>query len=214
MIYFEETIFDAQEEDKICFACNKDIENSSKYKNFKICSESSCNFHFLISAKERINLIIDSGSFKEINKNLNTQTTRNNQVKKQWENTTQTTLTGIVRPFLLDSGSELLATKVIITDPNGNDIKTNFFKLANEAGLNNIDIVTDFSEFVSEPWPEGKNLNPFDAITDYYQYDAERSSHQDAPEHEIVYVNEQNNLGRDIPYEFEQAGIALSLIHI
>ena len=75
-------------------------------------------------------------------------------------------------------------------------------------GINNIDIVTDFSEFVSEPWPEGKNLNPFDAVTDYYQYDAERSSHQDAPEHEIVYVNEQNNLGRDIPYEFDQAGIA------
>ena len=75
-------------------------------------------------------------------------------------------------------------------------------------GVNNIDIVTDFSEFVSEPWPEGKNLNPFDAVTDYYQYDAERSSHQDAPEHEIVYVNEQNNLGRDIPYEFDQAGIA------
>jgi len=78
----------------------------------------------------------------------------------------------------------------------------------NFPGINNIDIVTDFSEFVSEPWPEGKNLNPFDAVTDYYQYDAERSSHQDAPEHEIVYVNEQNNLGRDIPYEFDQAGIA------
>ena len=78
----------------------------------------------------------------------------------------------------------------------------------NFPGVNNIDIVTDFSEFVSEPWPEGKNLNPFDAITDYYQYDAERSSHQDGPEHEIVYVNEQNNLGRDIPYEFDQAGIA------
>ena len=28
MIYFEETIFDSQEEDKICFACNKDIEKS------------------------------------------------------------------------------------------------------------------------------------------------------------------------------------------
>ena len=70
MIYFEETIFDSQEEDKICFACNKDIENSSEYKNFKICTESGCNFHFHISAKERIDLIIDSGSFKEINKNL------------------------------------------------------------------------------------------------------------------------------------------------
>jgi len=75
-------------------------------------------------------------------------------------------------------------------------------------GLNNIDIVTDFSEFVSEPWPEGKNLNPFDAITDYYQYDAERSSHQDGPEHEIVYVNEQSSTTNKPTYEFEQAGIA------
>ena len=70
MIYFEETIFDSQEEDKRCFACNKDIEKSSKFKIYKICSEKDCNFHFHISAKERINLIIDSGSFKEINKNL------------------------------------------------------------------------------------------------------------------------------------------------
>ena len=75
-------------------------------------------------------------------------------------------------------------------------------------GVNNIDIVTDFSEFVSgknaEPWPEGRNLNPFDAIADYYQYDAERSSHQDGPEHEIVYVNEQSSLGKNnsVPYSF------------
>ena len=70
MIYFEETIFDSQENDEICFSCNKDIENSSKFKIYKICSEKDCNFHFHISAKERINLVIDSGSFKEINKNL------------------------------------------------------------------------------------------------------------------------------------------------
>ena len=70
MYNFEETIFDSEEKDKICFACNKDIEKSSKFKNYKICSEPDCNFHFHISAKERIELIIDSGSFKEINKNL------------------------------------------------------------------------------------------------------------------------------------------------
>ena len=70
MYNIEETIFDAEEKDKICFACNKDIEKSSKFKNYKICSEPDCNFHFHISAKERIELIIDSGSFKEINKNL------------------------------------------------------------------------------------------------------------------------------------------------
>ena len=78
----------------------------------------------------------------------------------------------------------------------------------NFPGINNIDIVTDFSEFVSEPWPEGKNLNPFDAVTDYYQYDAERSSHQDGPEHEIVYVNEQSSSTKKPIYEFDQAGIA------
>ena len=82
----------------------------------------------------------------------------------------------------------------------------------NFPGVNNIDIVTDFSEFVSgdnaEPWPTGRNLNPFDAITDYYQYDAERSSHQDGPEHEIVYVNEQSSTTVRPEYEFDQAGIA------
>ena len=80
--------------------------------------------------------------------------------------------------------------------------------IGNFPGVNNIDIVTDFSDFVSEPWPEGKNLNPYDAIADYYQYDAERSSHQDGPEHEIVYVNEQSDLGRSPSYAFDQAGIA------
>ena len=75
-------------------------------------------------------------------------------------------------------------------------------------GENGIDIVTDFSEFVTEPWPEGKNLNPFDAIADYYQYDSERSSHQDGPEHEIVYVNEQSSLGASPPYATNNAGIA------
>ena len=34
MIYFEETIFDSQEDNRVCFACNKDIEKSSKYKNY------------------------------------------------------------------------------------------------------------------------------------------------------------------------------------
>lgn len=35
------------------------------------------------------------------------------------------------------------------------------------------------------------NDNPYDAISDYPMVDAERKSHQDQPEHEIVYVNEQ-----------------------
>lgn len=68
MVYYEETIFDSSEEDQVCFTCKTDIANSSKYKYFKVCS--NCNFHFHMPAKDRINSIIDSGSLKEINKNL------------------------------------------------------------------------------------------------------------------------------------------------
>ncbi len=35
-----------------------------------------------------------------------------------------------------------------------------------------------------------KNLNPNNAIADYYLYDAEDSSHASSPEHEIVFMNE------------------------
>ena len=37
---------------------------------------------------------------------------------------------------------------------------------------------------------DAKSFNRFDAITDYWKYDAESTSHQDNPEHEIVAVNE------------------------
>ena len=48
----------------------------------------------------------------------------------------------------------------------------------------------NFGVFVTEPWPEGQNLNPYDAIADYIKFDAERPSHLDQPEHQITYVNE------------------------
>lgn len=38
---------------------------------------------------------------------------------------------------------------------------------------------------------QAKNLNPLDAIADYWKYEEEQTSHTDGPEHEIVYVNEQ-----------------------
>ena len=48
----------------------------------------------------------------------------------------------------------------------------------------------NFGVFVTDPWPEGQNLNPYDAIADYIKFDAERPSHLDQPEHQITYVNE------------------------
>ncbi len=57
----------------------------------------------------------------------------------------------------------------------------------------------DFGVFVTEPWPEGQNLNPYDAIADYIKFDAERPSHLDQPEHQITYVNEMQK-NTSMPY--------------
>ena len=62
----------------------------------------------------------------------------------------------------------------------------------------------DFGAFVTDPWPAGQNLNPYDAIADYIKFDAERPSHLDQPEHQITYVNEMikaTNAGQNtLPY--------------
>ena len=75
-------------------------------------------------------------------------------------------------------------------------------------GLKNVRIISDFNDFVTDPWYEGRNLNPYDAIADFYQYDSERSSHQDGPEHQIVYVNEQSDMGKNNVPEYRFDGIA------
>jgi hypothetical protein len=52
-----------------------------------------------------------------------------------------------------------------------------------------------------------ENLNPYDAILDYFKYDAERSSHQDGPEHSIAFVNEILD-ETDLGAEYEKLAIA------
>ena len=67
------------------------------------------------------------------------------------------------------------------------------FTVPNEDTQTEIAVLTDSGLLtLGEPWPIGNNLNPYDAISDFVQYEAERSSHQDGPEHELVYVNEMN----------------------
>ena len=53
-----------------------------------------------------------------------------------------------------------------------------------------VQVSTTTVDFVTPAWPIGQNLNPYDAISDYVRYDAERASHLEGPEHEITYVNE------------------------
>lgn len=47
--------------------------------------------------------------------------------------------------------------------------------------------VTTMKDPISQP----VNLNPLDAIADYWKYEEEQTSHTDGPEHTIVYINEQ-----------------------
>tara|TARA_R100001463_G_scaffold67420_1_gene120921 strand:- start:776 stop:4681 length:3906 start_codon:yes stop_codon:yes gene_type:complete len=54
-----------------------------------------------------------------------------------------------------------------------------------------VTVFSDSANLITPPWPEAQNLNPYDAISDYITFDAERSSHLNGPEHEITYVNEQ-----------------------
>ena len=71
-------------------------------------------------------------------------------------------------------------------------------------------VFTDTANLITPPWPEGQNVNPFDAVSDYITFDAERSSHLDGPEHEITYVNEQIR-GSNQPYtNLALAGIRMN----
>ena len=70
MILEEETIFNDDDNEISCFKCNGDLASSEYYKRFKICSH--CNFHFHMSARDRIDSVVDKGTFKEIFNNLST----------------------------------------------------------------------------------------------------------------------------------------------
>jgi len=51
-----------------CNSCKEIIYRKELEKNLKVCPK--CNYHFRISAKERISLLVDEGSFHEIGENL------------------------------------------------------------------------------------------------------------------------------------------------
>jgi acetyl-CoA carboxylase carboxyl transferase subunit beta len=46
-----------------CEECNQMLYNKTLEENLKVCPK--CNFHFVLTAQERIKLLIDEGTFKE-----------------------------------------------------------------------------------------------------------------------------------------------------
>ena len=51
-----------------CDGCKEIVYKKEIDKNLKICPK--CNYHFRISARERLKLLVDEGSFAEIDENL------------------------------------------------------------------------------------------------------------------------------------------------
>jgi acetyl-CoA carboxylase carboxyl transferase subunit beta len=73
-----------------CNRCSQITYNKDLEKNLKVCPK--CNFHFRINARERLDLLIDKGSFQEIEKNLKTINVLNfpeyeNKIKKAQKTT-------------------------------------------------------------------------------------------------------------------------------
>ena len=52
----------------LCLICNSKLADSNLYKEFRVCNK--CNFHYSISARNRINLLSDEDSFEEFNQSL------------------------------------------------------------------------------------------------------------------------------------------------
>ena len=51
-----------------CLFCGADLSASELYKRYRVCD--SCRFHYSLSARERIDLLVDAGSFNETNRSL------------------------------------------------------------------------------------------------------------------------------------------------
>jgi acetyl-CoA carboxylase carboxyl transferase subunit beta len=53
-----------------CESCSQPIYNKELKSNFKVCPK--CNYHFSLTAQERVDLLIDKGSFQERDANIET----------------------------------------------------------------------------------------------------------------------------------------------
>jgi len=51
-----------------CEGCSEALYNKTLEENFKVCPK--CNYHFVIGAYERINMLLDEGTFNEYDKDM------------------------------------------------------------------------------------------------------------------------------------------------
>jgi len=66
-----------------CPECEEVIFNKALKESFSVCPK--CNYHFVINCKERVDLLVDEGSFKEINESLESMNPLNFKGVKTYE---------------------------------------------------------------------------------------------------------------------------------
>jgi len=95
-----------------CEECGQPIYNKTLDENFKVCPK--CNYHFVLGAWERINLLIDQGTFQEYDKQMSTVDPLEFRGPKSYtEKLTQDQeLTGLIEAAI--TGEGLLDNKRII----------------------------------------------------------------------------------------------------
>jgi acetyl-CoA carboxylase carboxyl transferase subunit beta len=75
MVWFKKTKDIAEKKVKIpeglwikCDSCKEIVYRKEINKNLKVCPK--CNYHFRIGARERLKLLVDEGSFTELDEGL------------------------------------------------------------------------------------------------------------------------------------------------
>ena len=53
---------------EFCLICDSSLPNSELYQRYKVCHK--CRFHYSVPARERIEMLADSGTFKETNRTV------------------------------------------------------------------------------------------------------------------------------------------------
>ncbi|MEE9199401.1 MAG: acetyl-CoA carboxylase carboxyltransferase subunit alpha/beta, partial [Dehalococcoidia bacterium] len=55
-------------ETRLCLSCQTDLSDSQDFQHYRVCH--NCGFHYNMPARERIDILTDQGTFKELNRSL------------------------------------------------------------------------------------------------------------------------------------------------
>lgn len=97
----------------VCKKCKKEIEQEEYIRNLKVCSY--CNFHDYMSARERLQITVDEGSFKEFAGEINSVDSLNfYDVKAYKDRLTEAKIKSGLNEAIVTGEARLAGNKVFI----------------------------------------------------------------------------------------------------